>query len=308
MPMLSPYVTLTLHTLFLLTGLSGNIFILRVHFLDWLKTHDTNPCDLIINTIGFSNIFLQGTVVANEFCFNLFLKFYAQDWIIKSFIVIMGSLAFSSLWSCTCLCFYYCIKIINLKGEFFYRLKAKIPKMVPWLLTGSIVTSWAAGLPSYWDIYITSNVSDNSTSTYFLILNSRCNCIFWVYTLLSSFAFIIISNSAIAIVISLCKHMRKMTSNHEGHGRGKITSHLTAAKTVISLLIIYLTFYGALNLIFNEPSAAGTVYFSLCFVVVTSFPTINAIVLITGNRKLINAMKELLGIKSDGAVGEVTSQ
>uniref|UniRef100_A0A8C5WMF3 Taste receptor type 2 n=1 Tax=Leptobrachium leishanense TaxID=445787 RepID=A0A8C5WMF3_9ANUR len=306
-------ILLTLHSAFFAIGFIGNIFILTVHFLDWLKTHDINPCDLIINSIVCSNLFLQGIVVSNQFLYELFKKVYSQSWIIKSFIVIMSSFSFSSLWCSTCLCFYYCVKIVSFKGTLFYKLKANIATMVPWLLVVCFALSWAVALPSYWDLYIDIPASAynislllNRTSVISFNVKSRCHCLFQMYILVTSLAFIIISSSAVAIITSLCKHMRKMARNNDGHGSGKINSHLSAAKTVTFLLILYLAFYGALNTIYNDPTAAGNLYFSLCFLAVSVFPTINAIILISGNRKLMNFVKELLGIKSTDGITEVT--
>ncbi|XP_075697357.1 taste receptor type 2 member 39-like [Rhinoderma darwinii] len=302
----NPVVGVTIHVTLSLLGFIGNIFILIIHFLDWLKTRELNPCELIINCIVFSNISLQGTVLFNEICFFMFLAFYAQDWVINALAAIMSSLAFSSLWCSTCLCFYYCVKITNLSGTCFYKLKSALPVMVPWLLVLSIASSWTAGMPAYWDLYrntsfLISNSSRNETLTISFNLNikSRCNCLFQIYMMVSAVAFTVIFITAGTIISSLCRHMmRRMRKNSESLSCTKVSSHLSAARTVTLLLTLYLTFYGALNAIFNETTEIGTWMFSLCFIVISSFPAINAIILITGNRKLSNAVRELLGMKS----------
>ncbi|KAM4034420.1 LOW QUALITY PROTEIN: taste receptor type 2 member 39-like [Anomaloglossus baeobatrachus] len=301
---LNPVLGVIIHSILSLFGFFGNIFILIVHFLDWLKTCELNPCDLIINCIVISNISLQGTVLFNEICFFMFLAFFAQDWVLNALGAIMSSLAFCSLWCSTCLCFYYCVKIINLSGTCFYKMKSALPMMVPWLLVFSIAISWTVGLPAYWDIYrnpsfIFSNSSGNETWITSINLNikSRCNCLFSVYMMVSAVAFTVIFNTAGTIIYSLYMHMKKMKQNSESFGSSKVNSHLSA-ETVTLLLILYLTFYGALNVIFNETTEIGTLIFSLCFIVVSSFPVLNSIILITGNRKLSNAVRKLLGIQS----------
>ncbi|KAM3913991.1 taste receptor type 2 member 40-like [Leptodactylus fuscus] len=223
----------------------------------------------------------------------------------------MSSLAFSSLWCSTVLCFYYCVKIVNFTGAFLHKLKSKLSALVPWMIIFSIVMSWAAGLTSYWDLYRnspfpTANYTGNLTYLNSLDFKSKCNCLFQVYMLMSSVAFTIIFFTAGSIIYSLYKHMMRMRQNSEGSGAGKINSHLSAAKTVTSLLLLYLFFYGALNVIFNDTSEVGTLLFSLSFLAVSSFPTINAIILITGNRKLINACKQIFGVKSVMGNTEVT--
>ncbi|KAM5140430.1 taste receptor type 2 member 39-like [Mantella aurantiaca] len=311
---LSPVIALTVHSLLCLIGLSGNTFILVVHFLDWLKTREFNPCDVIINSISISNMFLQGSVLFNETCFYMFVIFFSHKTVINSTVVIMSSMAFCSLWCSTCLCFYYCVKITNFSGALFQKLKTRLPGMVPWMLIISIAMSSAAGIPAYWDLYMDDpsfamNFTSNRTLAISFNVKSRCGCLFQIYMLFSSVAFTIISFSAVAIITSLCKHMIRMKQSSEGSGTGKINSHLSAAKTVTSLLLLYLIFYGALNLIFNDSSSeVGSLLFSLCFIVAASFPTVNSIILIMGNRKLTNVFKSLLGIKSvAGGNSEVTA-
>ncbi|XP_073404205.1 taste receptor type 2 member 40-like [Dendrobates tinctorius] len=311
---LQPSVGVSLHALLALMGIMGNLFILIVHFLDWLKTYKLNPCDFIINSISLSNISLQGTILFNEVCFFFFTTFYAQTKVVNSMVVIMSSLAFSSLWCSTVLCFYYCVKIINFTGTFFHKLKAKLSELVPWMIFFSVVISWAAGLPSYWDLYRVIDISFNGVSNYtgnrtFVIsfkFKSKCNCIFKVYMLLSAVACTIILFTAGGIISSLCMHMNRMKHSNEGSGGGKINSHLYAAKTVTSLLLLYIFFYWALNMIYNETTAIGSLTFSMCFLALSSFPALNAIILIKGNQKLTNMCKRILGIKSVASNTEVT--
>ncbi|XP_077310024.1 taste receptor type 2 member 39-like [Lithobates pipiens] len=243
----------------------------------------------------------------------MFAVFLYHKWVINSIVVIMTSLSFCSLWFSTCLCFYYCVKITNFSGTLFYKLKSKLPRMVPWMLILSFAMSTSAGIPAYWDLYMvvpsaTTNFTSNITLALSFDVKSRCGFFFQTYMLFSGVAFTIIFFTAGAIITSLCKHMIRMRQNSEGSGTGKINSHLSAAKTVTSLLLIYLLFYGALNFIFNGSSSeVGSIFYSLCFIVAASFPTINSLILIMGNRKLTNAFKKLLGIKSvAGGNSEVT--
>ncbi|XP_073537489.1 taste receptor type 2 member 39-like [Phyllobates terribilis] len=273
---------LGIHSTLSFFGFFRDIFIFSVHFLDWLKTCELNPCDLIINCIVISNIFLQGTVLVNEIFF-MFLVFYAQDHIINALAAIMPSLAFCSLRCSTCLCFYYCVKIINLGGIYFYKMKSVLPIMVPWLLVFSIAISWTVKLPAYWDIYsrnpfIFSNSSGNKTWIISVNLNikSRCNCMFPIYMMVSTVAFTVIFNMAGTINYSLYEHMKKMKQNSESFGSTKPSSHLSVTKTLTLLLMLYLTFYCALNAITSVTTEIGTWIFSLCFIVVSSFLALNS--------------------------------
>ncbi|KAM3913990.1 taste receptor type 2 member 2-like [Leptodactylus fuscus] len=308
---INPFWVVGIHIFFLVTGVLGNLFILMVHFQDWLKTQDFNPAMTIINSIALINIFFQGAIAFNEITTFMFLEFYVQVWVVNPLVVIMSSLSFSSLWCSTCLCFYYCIKIVNFSGSFFYKLKAKVPLFVPWFLIISIAASWSLGVPAYWDLYtdyepVTTFTATNVTLTFFYSLKSRCKCLFHMYMIVAAVAFTIIFITAGAIVTSLCKHMIRMKKNNGGSGSSRIQSHLSAAKTVTSLLLLYLMFYGFLSSIFIEVRNAGSFIFVFSFFVVSSFPTLNSIILILGNRKLSNSLKKLLGMRPHTTNADVT--
>ncbi|XP_069837932.1 taste receptor type 2 member 40-like [Dendropsophus ebraccatus] len=307
MPSFNPILQVGIHIFFLVTGVLGNLFILIVYFSDWVKTHDVNPSTLIISSIAVINIFYQGTITFNEITNLMFMEFYGQVWVVIPLVAIMCSLAFSSLWCSTCLCFYYCIKIVNFQGSFFYKLKAKVAVIVPWLLIISIAASWSFGVPAYWDLYTDIKVvtARNVTSLLSFAVRSRCKCLFQIYTMIAAIAFAIIFITAGAIVTSLCKHMIRMKKNNEGSGNSRIHSHLLAAKTVTSLLVLYLIFYGFLSSLFNEAENAGTLMFDLSFMVVSSFSTFNSITLILGNPKLSNSLKKLLCMRPHTAHTEV---
>ncbi|KAM5140429.1 taste receptor type 2 member 40-like [Mantella aurantiaca] len=310
MPSARIIVLVVVHCVFIVTCFISNTFILTVHFLDWLKTRKLNSCDLIINCIVTINIILQASVTLHEILFLMFLEFYIETSLASSVIAIMSSLTFSSLWCATSLCFYYCVKIVNFNGALFYKIKANIIVMVPWLLVLSCVISWTIGLTAFGDIYIRSSPNFVNeiwnTSSIALSFASRCNCLFHVYTFVSAFAFFIISITAGAIIVSLCNHMKQIAKNSEGFGNTRLTSLKSAAQTVTSLLILYLVLFGSLNIIFNGTNNGSSLIVDIFFAVAASCPTINAIVLINGNRKLSNTLKHLLGIDSGAVNNEVT--
>ncbi|XP_073537490.1 taste receptor type 2 member 40-like [Phyllobates terribilis] len=207
------------------------------------------------------------------------------------------SLSLSSLWCSTCLCFYYCLKIVQFRGTLFHKMKVKLPVMVPWLLAFSVVLSWCVGLPSYWDIYLDSslttiNITENFTSIMSPQYKSKCSCISQFYNFATSVAFSLI-HTAGAIITSLCQHMKRMRQNNEGHGHARINTHLSAARTMASLLIIYLLFYAAFTLLNNPSGPPEYITITVCLLF-TLFPILNSVVLILGNRNLTNVVKKLL--------------
>ncbi|XP_077309919.1 taste receptor type 2 member 40-like [Lithobates pipiens] len=304
--------SIAIHCILFVTGISGNIFVLIIHFLEWLKTREHNPCYLMINAIGISNISLQIANDMVEISYCILPDAYNEDWINNLTTALLASLSLSSLWCSTCLCLYYCVKIVNLNGPMFYKIKANLPVVVPWVLVFSVVLSWLVGMPALWDLYTSYsfkavNITGNATLEKSIYPNeSKCNCIFYLYVLAASLAFVIIFLACGTIITSLCKHMSRMRQNNEGLCHSRIRTHLSAAKTVTALLILYLIFYGAFSFINNPAYALDEVTGVICFIVMSTFPTVNMIILIMGNRKLLNTLKQILGMKSSVINTEIT--
>ncbi|XP_077112103.1 taste receptor type 2 member 2-like [Ranitomeya variabilis] len=311
MSSIEPTLAVGIFIFFLVTGVSGNLFILTVHFLVWIKTSDCNPSMIIINSIALISIAGQAAITIDRVTLYMFVKFYMQAWVAKLFMVVLSSLAFSSLWSSTCLCFYYCIKIVNFNWSFVYKLKAKAPLYVPWLLIISISASWSVGVSAYLDLDMdikpeTVLTAGNITLIFSFNLNSRCKCLFQIYMLFAAIAFAIIFLTAGAIVTSLCKHMIRMKKSNETSGNPRIRSHLSAAKTVTYLLILYVIFYGFLSSLFNGVEKDSNFLFFFSYIVVSAVPTFNSLILIMGNRKLSDSLKKLLCTRPHAANTEVT--
>ncbi|KAG8539972.1 hypothetical protein GDO81_020050 [Engystomops pustulosus] len=273
------------HVICLVTGSTGCLFILTVQFVDWMKTHKLVPVDVIIVSIGFINLLLQGSFAFNEICV-LFL------------------------WCSTTLCFYYYVKIINFNGTIFYKFKAKLPVIIRWLLIFSNVISWITALPAYWDIDRQDPFpTDNDTIlplTYHLNFKSKCDCMFHVYMVLSAMAFTIILFTAGTIIMSLHKHIIQLKKNNEGLSHTKLSAHISAAKTVTSLLVLYLIFYATLNVIYTSTQDVGSIKFIVSSMVTSSFPTANSVILIFGNRKLSSTLMYVLGVNSVSGNTEIS--
>ncbi|KAM8924667.1 taste receptor type 2 member 40-like [Pelodytes ibericus] len=290
--------TIMLNSFFSLMGMLGNLFILVMNLIDWRATGEFNPCALIVSTLGVSNIFLQMGMLTNEVSFFASQSYYFKNSVVNTFIAVLTSLFFCSLLFTVCLCFYYFVKIVQCSQPFFQKLKTKINKIVPWLLVGSVLFSFALGLPSYWDLhmhfFMGTNVSRNGTPVFNYNFESSCHCIFYLYIWISSVIFVIFLSLTLSIIISLGRHMRRMKKNNDSIGNTSIKAHLTAAKTLSSLLLLYVYFFVALNFLFQLSTLGGSWLYSFFLLMVSGFPSLNSFILIMGNSKLRESMKKLI--------------
>ncbi|XP_018422132.1 PREDICTED: taste receptor type 2 member 39-like [Nanorana parkeri] len=285
---------LTLHVTFLVLGLTGNLYILVVNALDWRKTQHLSACTTIISSLGISNLVLQAAVVINEMCFLILQSFYSQDSVINAFGTILVFTFFSSILFSVCLCFYYFVKIVPFQF-LLGNLKSKISKIIPWLLGGSVLFSLIASVPLHWDLYRDTkhaNISSgNVIESFNFSFASKCQCIFNIYLVLTAIVFVTYLLLCLPIIISLCKHMQMIKRNLGG--TTNLDAHLSAAATLILLLALYIYLSVALSFVFNLTKTAGTWFFSFCFLMISSFPSLNSLVLIIGNPKLRKPLKKL---------------
>ncbi|OCT71530.1 taste receptor type 2 member 40-like [Xenopus laevis] len=287
---------LVAQSIFLVFGLAGNMFILLTSFTDWRKTHNTNPYAAITISIGFSNILLQATTFLNEFCIVLSTNVFMQETSIKSFIAIQISLFINSLLFSLCLCFYYCVKILQITQPCFLKMKQEIARITPWFLAVSMLVSFSIGIPSYWDLYWTLTGATNSSVNWIQMkvkFNRRYQWVFILQMLTSSVALIVFFCLAITILSSLCRHMRRMKHNNAGFNKSSLDVHVSAAKTLTLILLLHLYFFAAICILFNSTLTWGTWFFNLSYIMVTSFPSLNSLILITGNSQLRNTLKNI---------------
>ncbi|NP_001165496.1 bitter taste receptor 41 [Xenopus tropicalis] len=287
---------LVAQSVFLLFGLAGNMFILVMSFTDWRKTHSWNPYAVITISIGISNILLQTTTFLNEFFVLLLTNVSVQETMIKYFIATQISLFINSLLFSLCLCFYYCVKILQMNQPFFRKVKQEIARITPWFLSVSMLVSLGIGIPSYWDLHWTLTGATNSSASWIQVnvkLSRRYQWVFILQMLISSGALIVFFCLAVTIIFSLCRHMRRMKLNSTGFNKSSLDVHVSAAKTLTLILLLHIYFFAAVCILFNSPLTWGTWFFNLSYIMVGSFPSLDSFILITGNSQLWNSLKNI---------------
>ncbi|XP_078507529.1 taste receptor type 2 member 40-like [Lissotriton helveticus] len=296
MSMLNHTVALVLHGIFSLAGLCGNSFTI-VNIVAWRQGSSITRTELLLASLAASNLCLQSAMAVNEVYFCLWTDFYFV--VVNPFVAVLVSLFFSSLWCATWLCVYYCAKIVSYKLLICIWLKQRFLQSVPWLLLGSVMGSACIGIPLVWDLHRNTMVNNTShslsnNSANALQFQSRCNCIFHIYIVVLLLAFALFAFAAGSILLSLCCHMRKMAQNADIFRGPCLDAHRGAAKTVMSLLVLYVSFYLSLSIIFADVFSAGDWQYSVCVLVVAGSLALTSLVLILGNPRLRKALVRVI--------------
>ncbi|XP_029437360.1 taste receptor type 2 member 40-like [Rhinatrema bivittatum] len=272
-----------------LVGILINVFIVAVNCLDKAKCRATNSCVLILSTLGAFNICFQFTMTANEFCVFQCSKVYFSD---QAYPIFLFFTIFSSFWFTVCLCGFYCLQIILFTLLILVQLKQSISSPVSWMLLWSVLISLLIILPAAWSIYkdpINNMTSDNfmanttldealsKLNLYYLLFNNIIGCFLPLF---------LVGVSNILIVTSLCVHSRRMEQGRANFSTPRVEACLRAAKTVTSLLLLYVCFYFLEALIFLDIFTPTSTWMCVCLMVICVYSPTQSAIFILGSPKL----------------------
>ncbi|XP_053328049.1 taste receptor type 2 member 7-like [Spea bombifrons] len=279
-------------------GVLLNSFIVMVNFLDWKQGNKLSPCDKILALIAFNNIFLQCDMNVYTFIF-IVIPAMVEDHAIHSTISVFLLFQFYySFWMTSCLCFYYCLSIVNFKHTLLIRMRQRIPIVVSSQLLVSAVASFAISVLSIWNIEIEHfKQTDNSTAN--PSKNTKMSIeITPVYRAITIFSgcclpFCIAVLSAALVLVSLWSHTWSMKQNSGSFSVSHIEAHRRAAGIIILLTLLFAVFYAAEVTLLSSSMAFQTFweFVSLFFVLI--YPTAQSFVLILGNTKLRRTCRQI---------------
>ncbi|XP_023795317.1 taste receptor type 2 member 40-like [Cyanistes caeruleus] len=273
-----------------MAGILGNGIILAASSRSCIRGKTRSPYDTIVISLSSSVIILQSWISV-DFLMNIFYEpfFYTKD-LLKLTRIIFTFLNYSSLWFGAWLSVFYCIKVATFTPSFFIWLKQRIARLVPWMLLTSWLCSFTAAIPFIWDDYalqrnftapqhMTNSSAIRTTKKDSLaLLILLCNVGITMPLILSVV-------SSVLLIRSLWIHRRRMQNNASGFRDPSSEAHISAIKSVCSLLIIYIIYFICVLIILFKLFPALSIGDSICIVVMAACPTGHTFVLIWSNPK-----------------------
>lgn len=271
-----------------LAGMGINAFIVVASCMAWFKKKGMNSNEKILLFLGCFRFWYLCATWIYLIISVLFPQNLLDTGISLTFAIFLCFLSSSNLWTSTCLYAFYLMKIANFRHHFFIYLKARIDRIVPWLLLSSVVLSLLNCSPFLKVIDEENRTSPNFTTQgifwktneeirkHFNSIISICTCGF-------SMAFILVTLFAFFLLFSLCRHKHKMqTSSTRSLSMG---AHIKAMKSLLSFFFTFSIHYILL---------ISTVYYSskenflmlLLLVLQYAFPVIHSLILIFSNPRL----------------------
>ncbi|XP_037385274.1 taste receptor type 2 member 1 [Talpa occidentalis] len=277
----------------LLVGVLANGLILAVNGTSLIKQRRMDPLALLLACLAVSRICLQPVIF---FLTLAFLSVVEVHLFPKNFAVIMV-VSDLGVWLATWLSVFYCTKIATITHPLFLWLKARISRLVPWLVLGSLlfVSSNAVFHSKYtWVIFdrVLLDLSPQNLTTIQIREIPALHMTFIVIGL--SLPFAIFLASMLLLMYSLGRHTWQMRNTAMGTRDSSSRLHLSVLLSMLCFLLLYLSYYTAATLFSSQKFQFRTLAFHLCMLVSGGYPSGHSVILILGNPKLRRSAKVFL--------------
>ncbi|XP_069506087.1 taste receptor type 2 member 40-like [Ambystoma mexicanum] len=300
---------LALHMISLVAGLMGHMFILNVCFFERIHgSHNLSPSDLILSSLASSDIGLQCVFFVSEIRPFFFVELLSLDNAWNGIRFALLCLRCCSLWFTTWFCLYCLVKIVIFTNPFLVRLVKIFLENVRWLLLITVLVSLATCLPLVlpWDFHPgaiglanTSISTQSNASLKVSMMNVNTTKLskkaFLAYGLNTLMNFALFLFSAVAILITLCRHMKRMEQSANGFRSPTLGAHSGAVKTIAALRILCSVSFLAMIITFYYDSSTSSPLIVTCILIFSYYPALTGMILIL---RVSRMKKTLVGILS----------
>ncbi|XP_006014042.1 taste receptor type 2 member 40-like [Latimeria chalumnae] len=284
-------VDLVVRLTIIFVGLVGNAFILHVYSLEYRKSKNLQPNELITALLALFNLLSSANLVITTVRTLLFCSYF-QEAVYKFTDSFSNFTSKSTYWFTAWLCFYYCVKIVKVNWRFFLRLKQKISLVVNILLLSTLILCFTISIPIIYLIKLKPN-SSVPCKTHFIL--GRTLFIYGIINgvLTSYLPLLLMVICSLGIVIFLCQHSRNMDKNVAASGTSHSEAHKAVAIMLISLILLYMTcaitvLLASVQLTLGEINIMTAIPYTASI-----FSTGSSVILIIGTVKLRQSFKKL---------------
>ncbi|NWI86639.1 TA2R7 protein, partial [Pitta sordida] len=289
--------TVAIITLEVFAGMGINAFIVSVICISWVKKKTLNSNEKILLVLGCSRI----GYLCISWIYSFISIIYPKCLLVHTiFQLVNGAdniFNFFNLWVSACLCIFYCIKIANFRNSFFIYLKAKIDRMVPGLLLGSVLFSLVFSIIVYnaMDKVLCKNLNFTSQGRLCktnIRMEEHFFPIYFFTGFLFAIAFMAVIFSALLLLFSLWRHKRNMQTNSMRDL--SMDAHIKAMKSILSFLVMYSIHFLILILLLIYSFTSQIHMMFPIYVFLNVYPGVHSLILIFSNPKLEKILIRIL--------------
>ncbi|NWW54383.1 T2R40 protein, partial [Pedionomus torquatus] len=264
--------------------------ILAVSLTTCIRSKMSSLYDMIMIFLSLSRCFLQSWLMLDLFLSLFYEDAYYEKNLLAIFKIVFIFLNGFSLWFATWLSVFYCIKVATFTQSVFIWLKQRISSVLPWMLIISSLYSFATSLPFIWGVYtihdnFTAPLTMTNSSERRIKVKARVGYLILLCNTGIALPLLVFVISSILLVRSLLIHTRQMKNNATGFQDPSLEAHIRAIKSILSFLILYVTYFISLIFILSETFLPFSIGESICLAVMAACPAGHSMVLIWSNPK-----------------------
>ncbi|KAM5255786.1 taste receptor type 2 member 60 [Ctenodactylus gundi] len=271
-----------------LVAVMGNGFIIIALGMKWLRRRTLSPYDKLLVSLATSRFCLQWVVIGRTtyiilqptiFMYNPMMQFLKFLWDFVNSV---------TLWLCTCLGFFYCVKIANFTHPIFFWLKYKLPGWVPRLLLSSVVLSALNSFLFFIGNFIVyQNYLRDNGQSWNITGNSSFGKLYFLCLKMTTFTipsgvFLLFM---VLLLTSLGRHMKKILLGSRFQDPS-VQAHVKALLSLLSFLILFISCSLSLLFSFTGSSALQEFRYWVWQAVFHLSMAVHPFVLLSSNSKL----------------------
>uniref|UniRef100_A0A8C5RAV1 Taste receptor type 2 n=1 Tax=Leptobrachium leishanense TaxID=445787 RepID=A0A8C5RAV1_9ANUR len=267
----------------LIATVLGSVFIITVNILNWRKTNAIQLADQLITLISVSNLLME-LVKVTGYPIKFLNESYFSTKLEHPVTFLFMFLLSCSHWFSSWLCVHFCLKIVSSRHRLYTRLQRCFHESTEWIMVLSVLGSLLCTIAiifSETSVYPSNKTFGGSpvnNTLYLMNIWHACT----IYGIVSSFGFLLSSASAVTIITSLHRHLKKMQDHVRGLQGSSVSVHVRAAKTVVSILFLNVLLYVALVITLIEDDEY-IFMLTICHI-------LGSVILIMGNKKLCKTL------------------
>ncbi|XP_008568311.1 PREDICTED: taste receptor type 2 member 7-like [Galeopterus variegatus] len=281
------------------TGITVNGFLIIINCNELVKRRKLTPMQILLMCIGMSRFGLQTVLMVQSFFSVFFPLFYMERIYGATMIFFWMFFSSVSLWFATCLSIFYCLKISGFTQSYFLWLKFRIPRLIPWLLLGSLLASVSIAFVCI-EVDYPKNVEDdelrNTTLKKIKPKRMQINDVLLVNLALVLPLGIFVMCTSL-LFVSLYKHTHRIQSGSHGLRNASTEAHINALRTVVTFFCFFISYFAAFmtNMTFSVPY--GSQQYFVVKDIMAAYPSGHSVIIIWSNSKLQQPFRRILCLR-----------
>ncbi|KAM4023618.1 taste receptor type 2 member 40-like [Anomaloglossus baeobatrachus] len=276
-------------------GVLTSIYVIIIILLDFHKKKNMRTGNKIRIALGLSNVCFSIITTANVFSGFYWpmipRKTHSTDILYPLTMYCISSCS----WFSAALSFFYFVKIVNVGNRWLAWAKTNISSIVSWVILVAGLVSFGSFFTVFFLIVPPASANNASVSSFsaFAVRELRRRFIY-IVIVVTFLPLVTVLVTTISTAIVLKRHTLKMEQNMRPSGNIQLGTYGSAVFRMFRLLFFFALFYFVMLLFYLPVFKELSPGFWVSLIILSSFSSVQSVLLVLGNPKLKRAWRELV--------------